>query len=87
MALSRAYSHINRMIPIMNSSKAATIVILLAIFSKSVEGHLRPIVGILTQQVPKQLRESYPDKKDGSYIAASYVKFVEGGGASVVPIL
>lgn len=44
----------------------------------------RPLVGILTQA---GLEEDKFVPKDGSYIAASYVKFVESGGARVVPIL
>jgi hypothetical protein len=44
----------------------------------------RPIIGILTQA---GLEEDTFVPANGSYIAASYVKFVEGGGARVVPIL
>ncbi|XP_018785744.1 PREDICTED: gamma-glutamyl hydrolase A [Bactrocera latifrons] len=46
----------------------------------------RPIVGILTQEVSNFVRRHYPDKDYNSYIAASYVKFIEGAGGRVVPI-
>lgn len=52
--------------------------------SKNKELNNRPIVGILTQG---GLPEDKFVPKDGTYIAASYVKFVESGGARVVPIL
>ncbi|XP_020278169.1 gamma-glutamyl hydrolase-like [Pseudomyrmex gracilis] len=45
----------------------------------------RPIIGILTQEISYKLNKSYPNKYH-SYIAASYVKFVEGAGARPVPI-
>ncbi|KAL0107080.1 hypothetical protein PUN28_015548 [Cardiocondyla obscurior] len=45
----------------------------------------RPIIGILTQEIDYKLNEQYPDQYH-SYIAASYVKFVEGAGARPVPI-
>lgn len=42
-----------------------------------------PIIGVLSQEIFVYPKKIYPDK---SYIAASYVKFIEGGGARVVPI-
>lgn len=45
----------------------------------------RPIIGILTQEISYNLNKKYPDQYH-SYIAASYVKFVEGAGARPVPI-
>lgn len=45
----------------------------------------RPIVGILTQEVGSH-SQLEKDEKFESYIAASYVKFIEGGGARVVPL-
>ncbi|RLU18954.1 hypothetical protein DMN91_009312 [Ooceraea biroi] len=45
----------------------------------------RPIIGILTQEIDYNLNKKYPDQYH-SYIAASYVKFVEGAGARPVPI-
>lgn len=45
----------------------------------------RPIVGILTQEIDYNLNKKYPNQYH-SYIAASYVKFVEGAGARPVPI-
>ncbi|KAG5305805.1 GGHB hydrolase, partial [Pseudoatta argentina] len=45
----------------------------------------RPIIGILTQEISYNLNKTYPNQYH-SYIAASYVKFVEGAGARAVPI-
>jgi gamma-glutamyl hydrolase len=44
-----------------------------------------PIIGVLSQEISYYLEGKYPGQFS-SYIAASYVKFVEGGGARVVPI-
>lgn len=44
-----------------------------------------PLIGILSQEISYYLNGKYPGQYN-SYIAASYVKFVEGGGARVVPI-
>lgn len=44
-----------------------------------------PIIGVLTQEISYHLNSKWPGEFK-SYIAASYVKFVEGGGARVVPI-
>lgn len=44
-----------------------------------------PIIGILAQEIAWHLDRHWPGKFE-SYIAASYVKFVEGGGARPVPI-
>ena len=44
-----------------------------------------PLIGILSQEISYYLNGKYPGEYN-SYIAASYVKFVEGGGARVVPI-
>lgn len=44
-----------------------------------------PIIGVLSQEISFYLDGKYPGQYK-SYIAASYVKFVEGGGARVVPI-
>ncbi|KYN33393.1 Gamma-glutamyl hydrolase B, partial [Trachymyrmex septentrionalis] len=41
--------------------------------------------GILTQEISYNLNKTYPNQYH-SYIAASYVKFVEGAGARAVPI-
>lgn len=48
--------------------------------------YTRPIIGILTQEVSNFVLRHYPDRDYTSYIAASYVKFVEGAGGRVVPI-
>ncbi|XP_066997271.2 gamma-glutamyl hydrolase B isoform X2 [Anabrus simplex] len=44
----------------------------------------RPIIGILTQEMPQNFKEHYTNYN--SYIAASYVKYLEGAGARVAPI-
>jgi gamma-glutamyl hydrolase len=44
-----------------------------------------PVIGVLSQEISYSLEQKYPGEYK-SYIAASYVKFVEGGGARVVPI-
>ncbi|XP_036145087.1 gamma-glutamyl hydrolase B isoform X2 [Monomorium pharaonis] len=49
------------------------------------ESNDRPIIGILTQEIDYNLNKKYPNQYH-SYIAASYVKFVEGAGARPVPI-
>ncbi|XP_059837809.1 gamma-glutamyl hydrolase-like [Hypanus sabinus] len=41
----------------------------------------RPVIGILAQQMPNKFADY-----GGSYIAASYVKYLESAGARVVPI-
>ncbi|XP_065360981.1 gamma-glutamyl hydrolase A [Calliphora vicina] len=45
-----------------------------------------PIVGVLTQEVSQLILRKYPNNSYTSYIAASYVKYVEGAGGRVVPI-
>lgn len=45
----------------------------------------RPIIGILSQEISYHLDSKWPGEFK-SFIAASYVKFLEGGGARVVPI-
>ena len=47
----------------------------------------RPIIGILAQDIQDDLTGSLANVPYTSYISASYVKFVESGGARVVPIL
>ncbi|KAF4524040.1 hypothetical protein B566_EDAN016023 [Ephemera danica] len=46
----------------------------------------RPIIGVLTQELSSSLEGVYGENYT-SYIAASYVKFLEGAGARVVPIM
>lgn len=52
---------------------------------EAVEINNEPIIGVLSQEISFYLNTKYPEEYN-SYIAASYVKFVEGGGARVVPI-
>lgn len=44
-----------------------------------------PIIGVLSLEMSYYLDGKFPGQFE-SYIAASYVKFVEGGGSRVVPI-
>lgn len=53
-------------------------------FSRANSINDAPIIGILSQQTSKELNEQFPGFD--SYIAASYVKFIESGGARAVPI-
>ena len=46
----------------------------------------RPIVGILAQDIDTSSLASLKNTKYKSYIAASYVKFLESGGARVAPV-
>ncbi|XP_039287818.1 gamma-glutamyl hydrolase B isoform X2 [Nilaparvata lugens] len=43
-----------------------------------------PVIGVLTEELTASLKKVYPNYT--SYIAASYVKAVEGSGARVVPL-
>lgn len=43
-----------------------------------------PIIGVLVQEMSDKMKINWPN--ENSYIAASYVKSMEGGGARVVPI-
>ncbi|XP_068241771.1 gamma-glutamyl hydrolase-like [Palaemon carinicauda] len=60
---------------------------LLANAAPPVDYNLRPIIGILSQKPPKSVLDVLDDKNYTSYIAASYVKYIEGSGARAVPIL
>lgn len=53
----------------------------------SIRPYDAPVIGILSQEYYKSIgiEPNFPGHK--SYIAASYVKAVEGSGAMVVPIL
>lgn len=44
-----------------------------------------PIIGVLAQEISYHLNGKWPDVFK-SMIAASYVKFIEGGGGRVVPL-
>ena len=47
----------------------------------------RPIIGILSQDIGSDGVASSAKFNHTSYIAASYIKWVESGGARAVPIL
>ncbi len=56
----------------------------IAIGDGSAKKNYEPIIGVLSQQLSSKMKEKYPDSD--SYIAASYIKWVESGGARAVPI-
>lgn len=45
----------------------------------------RPIIGILSQE-SYSVNKYFPEEKYKSYIAASYIKFIESAGARVIPV-
>lgn len=63
-----------------------TLALLISICFLSIEAlNDRPIVGILSQET-YSVNKYFPDEEYKSYIAASYVKFIESAGARVIPI-
>lgn len=65
---------------------AALLFCLLAPALADVNGSVAPIIGILSQETRyNTLISTHYDCS--SHIAASYVKFIEGAGGRVVPIL
>jgi gamma-glutamyl hydrolase len=48
------------------------------------ENNYEPIIGVLSQQLSSKMKPKYPEFD--SYIAASYIKWIESGGARAVPI-
>lgn len=55
------------------------------IFKKNFAENDRPKVGILAQEISHYLNKKFQQTYE-SYIAASYVKYVEGAGALPIPI-
>jgi gamma-glutamyl hydrolase len=47
--------------------------------------HDRPVIGVLAQEISNIFEMIYP-RRYNSFIVSSYVKWVESGGARVVPI-
>ena len=45
-----------------------------------------PVVGVLAQDLTDQLKEVYGHQNYTTYIAASYVKYLESAGARVLPV-
>lgn len=64
---------------------AKVFVIFFALICLSQCQNNRPIIGILTEELTDHSKSMYNNAYT-SYIAASYVKFIEGAGARVVPI-
>lgn len=54
-------------------------------FVSEIKAHFRPIIGIMAQELSQTFEKLYAPEFD-SYIAASYVKFIESSGSRVVPI-
>ena len=52
--------------------------------TKKLDSNERPIIGILAQECQPYFLE---EMCNTSYIAASYVKYIESAGARVVPVL
>jgi len=51
-------------------------------------GNDRPIIGVLTQELPDSLNSYLPAGHNfTSYIASSYIKYVEGAGARAAPVI
>lgn len=57
-----------------------------SVSGQSTELNDRPIIGVLAEEIAWSLLDRYEDLNPYSHIAASYVKFIEGGGARPVPI-
>ncbi|XP_078037873.1 gamma-glutamyl hydrolase-like isoform X2 [Augochlora pura] len=66
-------------------SAKSVVFVLLTLATVSVMAYERPIIGILSQEVSDLVNSKYNNEYH-SIIPASYVKFVEGAGARVVPI-
>merc|ERR1719347_1115273 len=50
----------------------------------------RPVIGVLSQEIDASILNDIPpelQKTSTSYIAASYVKWIEAGGARAVPVV
>jgi hypothetical protein len=45
-----------------------------------------PLTGVLSQELSRSLENEYGELNYTSFIAASYVKFLESAGARIVPI-
>lgn len=43
------------------------------------------VPGVLSQELDTEIQDHYPDNYT-SYIAASYIKFLESSGSRVVPV-
>lgn len=55
------------------------------VFLHAVFGADVPVIGILSQET-YSVEQYFPNEDYDSFIAASYVKFIESAGAKVVPI-
>ena len=51
------------------------------------ELNAKPIVAVLSQELPRSLENAFPNENYTSYIGAAYVKYIEQAGARVVPVL
>jgi gamma-glutamyl hydrolase len=60
------------------------IIWVIAISDVSSKENNEPIIGVLSQRLSSAMKPKFPDHD--SYIAASYIKWVESGGARAVPI-
>jgi gamma-glutamyl hydrolase len=60
------------------------IILVIAISDVSSKENYEPIIGMLSQRLSSTMKPRFPDSD--SYIAASYIKWAESGGARAVPI-
>ena len=51
---------------------------------KKIDTNKSPMIGVLTQTLSEDLQKKYGYK---SYIMSAYVKFIEGAGGRVVPMI
>lgn len=65
---------------------ASSLAVISSVSGQSTELNDRPIIGVLAEEIAWSLLDRYEDLNPYSHIAASYVKFIEGGGARPVPI-
>lgn len=65
--------------------KSYCICICIAVISKYAFATDIPIIGVLAQET-YSVAKYFPDENYDSFIAASYVKFVESAGGRVIPI-
>lgn len=54
-------------------------------FVPKAQAHDRPVIGVLLQEISPIFKMMYPNRFD-SFVPASYIKWVESGGARVVPL-
>ncbi|XP_075210514.1 gamma-glutamyl hydrolase-like [Lycorma delicatula] len=69
---------------LLESLSNSEVMIVLSFLLVSVLCYDDPVIGLLTQELPESFQQAFPNYT--SYVAASYVKAIEGSGGRVVPI-